>query len=165
MSHHERRSMLDDKRYDYLNKNDIKQDEQLKILNETLGTISGDVREIMTRIGHMEERFNIYQEEIKEIRDTTKHNEKKFNELESTQNVVISRGKSLESEMYRIRDKYNEQIKELDDKIEGEIDRIEEKSQETEEKSDNSRRWLVTTIITVIVGFSSVAVTLISIFL
>lgn len=155
--------MLDDQ--DYLKKNDEKQDEQLKMLNNTLLQISGDIREIMTKMNHFEERFETYAEEIKEIRETSRLNESKTSAVITEQEVIKSRGKDIENEVARIREKLNSENYRIELKIDSEVDELINKFKETEEKTDKDRKFLVTTIISVVVGFATIAITLISIFL
>ena len=136
---------MEGNKYDYLDKNDAKQDEQLSRLNDTLTTISGDIREIMTRMDHFEERFTSYNEEIKDIREVAKSNEQRTSKIETKQTIIATRGESLEKEVSHLKNKLNTEVTDLEARFE-----------KRDEKSDNDRKWLIGTIIAVI----SLAVTL-----
>lgn len=154
--------MLDDQ---YLKKNDARQDEKLESLEKTMTQLSIDLREMITTMKHLESRINEYNIEIKELREVTKENDKRVSSIISQQEVIRTRGRGLVTELERLRTKYHQQITDLDKKIDYEVEGLANKAEKTEEKSDNDRKWLVTTIITVVVGFSGVAVTLITIFI
>lgn len=136
---------MEGNKYDYLDKNDAKQDEQLSRLNDTLTTISGDIREIMTRMDHFEERFTSYNKEIKDIREVAKSNEQRTSKIETKQTIIATRGESLEKEVSHLKNKLNTEVAYLEARFE-----------KRDEKSDNDRKWLIGTIIAVI----SIAVTL-----
>lgn len=162
MSETERRLSLDD---NYLKKNDEKQDEQLKELNGTLLQISGDIREIMTKMNHFEERFESYTEEIDDIRKKAKENEESTNKVAAEQEVIVNREAYIEKEIERLNEKQERDISKLDKKIEGEIDDLITQSDRTEEKADKQRRWLINTVVSGVIGFVTITLTLLGLIL
>lgn len=142
---------MDDERYSHLTKNSDKQDKQLEQLNQTLTSISGDTREIMTRLDHFEKRFDEYDEDMKELREMSKSNEKRTSKIENTQTIIKTRGEALEKDVEYVKEKLNREVHEL----EGKFDR-------TEEKQDKNKKWFIGVSIPAVIGFLGLILTILT---
>lgn len=103
-------------------------------VTKKLNEMSLDIREVLTTLNHFNEKFTDTNKELKEIKDTSKENQIALQKLNLDVNT------------------HDSDIKEVKDDVEI----IFSKFRERDKKTDNDRKWLVGTVISVVVLFISI---------
>ncbi len=113
----------------------VNNDDLMKELNKTLNNISLDIRQIMTTLGHFEEKFKGTQKDIESIRESTKDNQEDVQELTLKVNTIKTENVDTKKDVEILFDKFKHRDK----------------------KSDNDRKWIIGTVISVVLMFVAVA--------
>ena len=106
-----------------------------------LNEMSLDIREVLTTLNHFNEKFTETNNELKEIKETSKENQINLQKLTLEVNT------------------HDSDIKE----VKNDVEIIFEKFRHRDKKTDNDRKWLIGTVISVVVLFVSIVGLIISI--
>ncbi len=107
----------------------------MKELNNTLTDISLDIRQIMTTLEHFDEKFKGTQKDIEGIKTNAEKNQKDVQELGLKVNTIKGENDETQKDVEILFDKFRQR----------------------DRKSDNDRKWLVATSISVVVMFITLA--------
>ena len=96
-----------------------------------LNEMSLDIREVLTTLNHFNEKFNATNDEIREIKETSKENQLNLQKITLDVNTLKNDNEDTKKDVEVLFDKFKERDK----------------------KTDNDRKWLVGTVISVVVMF------------
>ena len=96
-----------------------------------LNEMSLDIREVLTTLNHFNEKFNDTNDEIREIKETSKENQLNLQKITLDVNTLKNDNEDTKKDVEVLFDKFKERDK----------------------KTDNDRKWLVGTVISVVVMF------------
>ncbi|MET3658404.1 hypothetical protein [Sporosarcina psychrophila] len=97
-------------------------------LTGVMTEISLDIREIKTTLSHFGEKFDRVQQDISEVRNTSKENEHEIETMKIMVNTIEHRSTETKEDVQILFRKFKER----------------------DTKGDNDRKWLVGTVITVV---------------
>ena len=96
-----------------------------------LNEMSLDIREVLTTLNHFNEKFNDTNDELKEIKETSKENQINLQKITLDVNTLKGDNEDTKKDVEILFGKFRERDK----------------------KADNDRKWLVGTVISVVVMF------------
>lgn len=97
-------------------------------LTGVMTEISLDIREIKTTLSHFGEKFDRVQQDISEVRNTSKENEHEIETMKIMVNTIEHRSTETKEDVQILFRKFKER----------------------DTKGDNDRKWLIGTVITVV---------------
>lgn len=109
-------------------------------VTKKLNEMSLDIREVLTTLNHFNEKFTDTNKELKEIKDTSKENQIELQKLTLDVNTLKNDSTDTKKDVEILFGKFRDRDK----------------------KTDNDRKWLIGTVISVVVMFISLIALIIS---
>ena len=122
------------------------QEHLIEKLTDALTTIGLDIREIKTTLSHFGEKFDRVQQDVNEVKISTKENEHEIEALKLKSNTLENESQETKKDVQILFTKF----KEREAKIESEQKARDLKTDEAYKKQDTDRKWLIGTVISIV---------------